>query len=301
MVLSNGATKNGYGVNNEYYDLIPGATWEVIPGQYYYYYFANLNQTDNFLVQFSLGATDWYPDGTMVAFGTYPQYDLKFKTYSDSNYIPPTQPPTYTDTVTIDSTLMNWRSDINTVNYQMCFIGNNCNLWFSFNDKTIGKKVYLVPDIQFKQEPYYSLSSTTVSSAVNWQNYVIVPSQIEATTTNYCLYLQDNIYGDLLRCSSKIEWISTTTFDNLFNQFDIAHACDTVASSSGGFDDLRYGVECGARKLVFWAFIPSPEAIAYFSNNGKKIETVFPFNTYFSLARLVQKTISVLQCQAITH
>jgi len=197
-------------------------------------------------------------------------------------------------TINLDGNLLDWRSDINTVDYQLCFFGDLCRLWFSFNDKAIGNNVYLTPDQQLKQNPAYALATTTIFYDPRYQNYINTPAQTVATATDYCLYMIDDTYGDLLYCGITIEWVSSSTYaSDIFNKLDIAHACDTVSTSSGSFfDDFRYGIECGFRKVSFWAFTPTPDSVKYFFESSQKIKTVFPFNTYFSLVSAAQDAIA---------
>lgn len=193
-----------------------------------------------------------------------------------------------------DKTLLTWRSDINTVYYQICYLNSICNLWINFNEQAINDKVYLVYDILYKQTPNFGIASTTIRASPIWQNKLNVPATSTEGIINYCLYLVDAEFGDLLNCGLKINWVSTTTFDEILGiaSSTLSNICSNVATSTGGFDDFRYGVECGLRKLIFWAFSPDNYAINYFLDDYGLLKMSFPFNIFFTLTDTAKNAIS---------
>lgn len=68
--------------------------------------------------------------------------------------------------------------------------------------------------------------------------------------------------------------------------YNINDACDDVTPSSDSFwDDFRYGLECGARKLFYWILTPKECSIfETFKTSAEKLEDTFPLNAYFDLA-----------------
>jgi hypothetical protein len=121
-----------------------------------------------------------------------------------------------------------------------------------------------------------------------WQNYFYLPVATTTSSIDYCIYLKDSVYGDFLKCPIKINWLASTTFDDLFDDYDIAHVCDDVATSS----EFYYAIECGVRKIIFWTFLPDKNTVARFYNNAALVQTVFPFNTYFSLVQIGKDAIA---------
>lgn len=213
-------------------------------------------------------------------------YDLSFRINYDETWYP-TGTGDENPTGNYDYSLEDYRSDINTVNYQVCWLEETCNLWFSFNQKAIGKKVYTTPDIVFQQWPAFSIASTTIRATPLWQNKVILPATTTEQKKDYCLYMVDSVYGDLRKCGITIDYLASSTFDDIFpiSQYDIEHVCDSIATSTGSIlDDIRYGIECAARKTVYWLFIPNKESISGFVNNAAELKKVVPFNLYFDLA-----------------
>jgi hypothetical protein len=117
-----------------------------------------------------------------------------------------------------------------------------------------------------------------------------LPDSTTATKTPYCLYMDDNIYGDLLYCGITVEYMASSTWDDRFQMQD---ACDTVATSSGAvWDDIRYGFECGLRRIVYFVFIPDEDTMKDFYASAEKLKTIFPLNTYFELSAAVQSGVS---------
>jgi len=193
-----------------------------------------------------------------------------------------------------DYSLLTWRSDINTVTHQFCFLGEPCNLWFSFNEKAIGREVYFLPDVAGEQDPDHAVASTTIEYSGVWQNYIEIPIEESFATSTNCLYLVDPVYGDALYCGIGITWISEDEFSAyLEGVLDYLTICDSVATSSGEFfDDFRYGLECGARKFVWWLTDIDPKSIGFFSGNVEKLKESFPLNTVYSIVGIFQDTIA---------
>jgi hypothetical protein len=191
--------------------------------------------------------------------------------------------------ISTDYSLLNWRSDINTVDYLLCFFDETCPLYFSFNDAAIGNKVFLTPDIEGQQNPAYAISSTTIINDVRYQNSIYTPLKSVPDKTNYCLYMQDSIDGDILRCGTTIEWIASSSFG--VSRF-AKDPCAEVPLPDGAWDQLRYGVECGMKRIVFFIFNPDPATVQDFAANSGKLKKIFPFNTYYQLTDAVNAGIS---------
>jgi hypothetical protein len=222
--------------------------------------------------------------------------DLKFRIYEDDalDYELAPEAPENEYLTIPDPTLDQWRSDINTVYDNICFLDEPCEIWFSFNDLAIGKTVYLTPfSPAIQQFPEYAEASTTIEWVGFWQDHVDLPAESVATTTKHCIYLEDSEYGDYRLCGIVTKWISEAEFmDGL--EFSNTCNCDSVATSSGSYwDDFRYGVECGTRQMFCWMFLEvDPTSIAYLKNNVNELKASFPLNTFFSLTTTVQDAIS---------
>lgn len=105
----------------------------------------------------------------------------------------------------------------------------------------------------------------------------------EATTTTLLAssttsFIIDNTYGTDANIQSETDLLS--------------HACDQIASSTGGFDDFRYGFECGARKAGIWAFYPSNESTDYLKTSFGIMKEKFPFSAYFGIIDTISGSIA---------
>lgn len=188
---------------------------------------------------------------------------------------------------------------IETVNSQLCFTNEQCNLWFSFNDNAIDNKVYAVPDVQYQQNPTYAIGSTTVVEIMGMQNAIVLPTQTEEIRQQLCLYLEDiddDDFGDeLSNCGIGIIWRDRESWrEQVYLQTGIAtqsretlvdEACNDLATTTWVFWDpttwaggMGYAIECGLRKVAIWAFHPSDEALQSIYNNTAKLTSGFPVN-----------------------
>jgi len=71
----------------------------------------------------------------------------------------------------------------------------------------------------------------------------------------------------------------------------LEHICDDVATSSGStFDDFRYGIECGARKLMYWVIYPSDTVTAKLQTAYDELKATFPFSAYFGLTDTITES-----------
>lgn len=157
---------------------------------------------------------------------------------------------------------------------------------------------------------------------VEWNDYEIVPGI--ATTTQWSLAKQPALLNgqysmvvklnSLTNCDSSglfcdsitIAETATSTFeidnengdsylttsldselDNFYAQYDCKTICNDVSSSTGIFDEMRYGIECGGKKVLCWAFIPSRDSI----KKGQTAMDGFKENFPLSLAYDVYDTI----------
>jgi hypothetical protein len=230
------------------------------------------------------GAGGVYSDTTDYNFII--NYDPFFESSQDEYYV-----------ANLDPELVDWRSDINTVANLNCMIGYECRLYFSYNDQAVGNNVYLTPDVPGQQNPNFATASTTIEFTPLYQDYVIVPPESTTTSTDVCLYMHDTEYGDMLYCSIHVYWFSEDILDEKIDEllfYDITTVCDDVSTSTGTFwDDFRYGIECGARKTMYWAFVPhSKDILTDFNRSLSVFENSFPFNTYFSLIGSINNSIA---------
>jgi len=193
---------------------------------------------------------------------------------------------------------------IESVNSQICFFNEPCYLWFSYTPDLIGEKIYAVPDVQFEQNPYYQVASTTIVEIPgNPQNALVLPEYLEATTTPLCLYLDYN--GGFLYCGISVTYMDRDIWwDNAMDRIGatttsraemIANACSDLTAptstsiflSAISIDWWLYTLRCSFQKTIVWAFEPSQEAYGAFYNNLSVMTQGFPLNIATGLYREV--------------
>jgi hypothetical protein len=262
-----------------------------------YYFTMALEDNTNFPCRGS--GINPYPYGQYWGSTIPSNIDFAFRIYYETDFIPPPElPPDYyfdgQPQYGPDKTLLKWRSDINTVAYQICFINEPCNLWFSFNVQAINNIVNLVYMDIVPQDERSSIATTTITATPVWQLKINVPIMTTEGARRYCLYMRDAEFGNYLDCGIQINWVSDDTFHDILGiaSSTLVNVCLEVASSSGGFDDFRYGIECGLRKLIFWAFSPDDYAITYFLDDYNLLKRAFPFSIFFSLTDTAKNAIA---------
>jgi hypothetical protein len=82
----------------------------------------------------------------------------------------------------------------------------------------------------------------------------------------------------------KINIYNKDEFDDegqFLTDYNIESACDDVATSTGSFaSDIRYGIECGIRKTLYWTFTPQTETKLKLQDSNESLKKNFPFNLY---------------------
>jgi len=176
--------------------------------------------------------------------------------------------------------------DFGTVANQICFLGKECRLYFSFNQLAIGYQMYLFnyDDYNF---PGNEIGSTTVTATPFWQNYIVVPDQATSTVLKYNFLLDAGDYGWIVKTGISISWWSEEQWQEYVDQISprideycsTENVCANVATSS----DFLYGVQCGFQQGVCWMLVPNSSSKDFFLETVTKFENSFPFNFYFTI------------------
>jgi len=281
-----------------YYNSISHVTADYLPVNQWNFVCISYTATQvNFY--YNSAWSGWNDHGYSTGFN---KFTLGFNTNGSSDrvrldYLGTTSVPpnAVIDTSNIDITLANDRPDFNTVSSMNCWLDRVCHLWFSYNALDLGGIMYLLNSAS-STVPTNAIASTTVQEDATGQNFVIVPPPSDPATKIYNLLLDVPTYGWNVQTGIKIQWLaSSTSISDLAGIFGgIDHVCDDVATSSFEFWDLssyagsfRYAIECAARKVSYWAFIPDPNAQKYFFDSVTRYESTFPVNTAFSLINKV--------------
>lgn len=159
----------------------------------------------------------------------------------------------------------------------VCFVNGECKITMYYNELAQGSTVYFLYDDGRSLFPNNSEFDFTISTSSVAEYQFSVDSLFEATTTPYCLFLDSINQETYLRCGMKIQWVATSSYEYVFA--DSTDPCDQVASSTGTFwDDMRYGVECGFKRIIKWSFVPSPTSMDKILDSKDKVMNSFPFS-----------------------
>lgn len=202
-------------------------------------------------------------------------YDLTFKTYYDQKFLDHNY----------DTDLDENYPDFNTVLSQTCITGNECKLFFSFNQLAIGYPMYLI-NYEDNSTPDNAIASTTVTATPFWQNKIIVPEPANEGTFKYNLLLDANLYGWIVDTGIAINWMSSSTWDDYISDQigPIEEYCaeEVVCADVATSSDFLYGVQCGFQKTICWTFAPTEGSKKYLMGAIESYEKTFPNNLYFS-------------------
>lgn len=188
-------------------------------------------------------------------------------------------------------TLNDTRSDFYSPIEDVCFINKDCYITLYYNDLAIGKEIYFIDQNAESNFPEYADFSFTIPATYN-NEYLFTPDT--ATTTGeqeYCLYLEDEIYGDVLKCGMTIYWYDEDIYlnDIITNTYCSEEiVCADVATSS----DFLYGFNCGFRRSICWAFAPSEKSVSTLKSTINKFQSSFPFNIPFGLINSIDDNIN---------
>jgi hypothetical protein len=220
--------------------------------------------------------------------------DAVFRVYYDDNIvIMPLEENKHTENY--DFSLDSETPDFGTVNNMICFLGNPCNLWYSFNDLAVGKNIYLF-NYEDITAPGYEIASSTIQATPLWQNSLSVPLQTTEQIKQYNLLLDGNQYGWTTKTGIKISWLASSTWSNMIASTTGANmddwcseenVCKDVATTS----DFMFGFQCGFKKTICWSFNPTNGAQKYFANSINALERSFPFNLVFSFFETADQAI----------
>ena len=181
-----------------------------------------------------------------------------------------------------------------------CTINNTCTLPFRYGYQSIGYDVYLVPDIEGYKEPDHStyLPRELINANI-LKDYFLIDNETQPTTNTYCLYL-DRGDNDSIYCGINVIWKDQA--DTMFYgyEYDLDSACDDVATSTGGFDDFRYGFECGFRKVIYWSFTPHPSTVNRLQTAYTGLKKTFPFSLVYQITNEIDQAQDEITISATT-
>lgn len=186
--------------------------------------------------------------------------------------------------------------DFNTVVSQVCMIGEDCNLWFSFNDLAVGYPMYLLYSAS-STVPTNAISSMTVTATSYFQHKISVPAIGIESEVKYDLLLDADEYGWTVKSAIIIKWIEPDYWENLITDRygeAVEEYCAevTVCADVATTSDFFYGVTCGARRTICWVFAPSANSKKYIANAVTGFEESFPFNLYFTFVNRISNIVS---------
>lgn len=177
--------------------------------------------------------------------------------------------------------------------WQGCHINENCNVWFSFTDNLIGNDVYLVPDVQFQQNPNYAYGYTTIVDIPGNQNAIVIPGETSTSTKDYCFYMVSNNGGDdFLSCDLQINWYDDGYFCDIIDgwctgEWSLDPCHDMTAPTSTSIflsavsaDWWMYNIECASKNVVHWMMTPDIDVLQGLGQNIYDLGNQFPINIY---------------------
>jgi hypothetical protein len=218
--------------------------------------------------------------------------DMRFRIYNDTGYTP-SGDITYNDTSTENATstyVVDPGLYMGECAYSPCVKLRNtpkycyydtpaidCTLDFEYNGwVTAGTLAYAIQPTSGNTSN--AVGSILTGSTAGGYDQIIVPNPGVASTSLYGLWLEIPNYGGYRLSTYMVEWVKYGDIGTGTSLYDIPCNCDNVATSTGIFDEFRYGIECGGHMLSCWLFQPSRNTTDKFSDAIFEMEAQFPIN-----------------------
>lgn len=250
----------------------------------------NPNASTSIAVYTPAQQTDFY--NNLIGVGPISQYDLNYGVSANLKFN-----LLYDDGVTnVDNWAQEWftidqdRSDFYTPISTVCLLGEDCRVSLYYNTLAIDKTFYIIEDNGQPIFPEYAIGNSTIPDTYLDEYIFTYPNN--ATTTSdvdYCVYLVDDDYGDIVKCGSQINWRDSSIYLN--DIIDDNYCSEQRVCSDIDPDKAIYAFECALKRSLCWTFKPSIESIETFKRTVSNLENSFPFNTVFSILNYTGQNI----------
>lgn len=141
----------------------------------------------------------------------------------------------------------------------------------------------------------YSNNGTATSTTPKLKDIGFMPEDIDPITRassvqpacnliDSAILYKTVMYENTTSVASSTIYIDCSIYSNItptldIEDYDIDSACDDVATSTGSFlSDVRYGIECSLRKVLYWSIVPRNEKIADFIDSVDLLKKTFPIS-----------------------
>lgn len=170
-----------------------------------------------------------------------------------------------------------------------CQVGTSCPVYVDVYDDDLEGFTLHVVDVN-NPWPDYSLGSTSIQNIdinspfkININAANTVNGHSSTSPDEYCIFGESpQGFNDISSCQDWfIEWTLDDQYavdEDVFSEYDLESACDDVATSTGTFDDFRYGIECGIRKVAYWAFVPKQGVQRTMRQSVEQFRHTFPIS-----------------------
>jgi hypothetical protein len=160
---------------------------------------------------------------------------------------------------------------------RICISGETCDLELQYGFDHVGDTIFIYQSESDGSDQVFVASTTLPNNILLKYNYV-VPDEASSTTEYYIIYDLDK--SEYTRVA-EVKWMSDSEFTSLLDDIDYDSVCSDIATTSDGFwDGVRYGIECGFRKLTYWAFTVKPSTYVRLDNAKNDILQEIPFNLF---------------------
>lgn len=211
-----------------------------------------------------------------------------------------------TEYYTLDSDVSDYYTNI----YDVCLIGEDCNISIWYNEKSIGKTVYLIYD-SVGNFPSSAVASTTLESNSYLEDIIVVPDFGTSTVEAYHVYMVDaevfdplyQIYtiGDISKGGMKITWTTFEDYTSNINWEENVPLCDEEVVCAGipPNKTFLYGFQCAIRLSFCWTLKPTSNSVDFFSKSVLKLQRTFPFNLAFGVIERAENSIETVASSTV--
>lgn len=177
-----------------------------------------------------------------------------------------------------------------------CWSGITCEYPIVANQEAVGNTVYIIEQTSKSDttgctpENAFETIEIMPPDLYDQGQPVVLPDYASGTIKYFCFYYEDFINGDQLYAGMDVMWLDFKDIQDyseyvaLLAEYHFDDPCYGIATSTGDFwDDFRYGLECGGRKLISWAIIPSETSRYMISDQLDIMKRQFPLNIFFDI------------------
>lgn len=127
------------------------------------------------------------------------------------------------------------------------------------------------------------IATTTVTDDIFYNWKPLLANEQNGTIKYYKAYnIDENTYSNI----AQVKWYDENNYAD--DEYNLDSVCDDISTSTTWYGiDFGYAIECGFRKLSYWAFTPKPSTYLKLDNAKQEIMQEFPFEMFYFAKNII--------------